>query len=123
VSSTASPSCRFARPHEVRHEVDGLGDVLCEDDAPLGRRADEAGDPTARALEHLGGLARERVDAAVHVGVVALVVAAHRVDHRRRALRGGGGVEVDDALAGDLPVEDREVLADGGDVEAHRQAS
>ena len=47
----------------------------------------------------------------MHVGVVLLVVAAHRVDDRPRLLRGRGVVEVDERLAVDALAEDGEVLA------------
>ena len=64
-------------------------------------------------LEQAGGLLGDGVHAPVHVGVGRLVVAVHGVDHRGRLLRRGGRVQVDQALAVDLAVQDREVLLDG----------
>ena len=101
----------------VRDEVDGLGGVAHVDDLVRVRGVDEARDLGARGLERGGGLLRDRVHAAVHVGVVLAVVAVHRVEHRERLLRRGRGVEVDEALAVHLPLQDREVGLDAGDVE------
>ena len=47
--------------------------------------------------------------AAMNVGVVVLVVARDRVDHRLRLLRRGGVVEVDQRLAVNLLLENREI--------------
>ena len=54
------------------------------------------------------------------VGVVVLVVAAQGVDDRARLLRGGRVVEVDQRLAVDLLLQDREVVADAAHVERGR---
>ena len=65
-----------------RDEVQRLGRVLREDDlVGAAWRVDEVGDGRARALVGLGRLVGRLVDAAVHVGVAQLVVAAHGVDH------------------------------------------
>src|ERR1043166_7654407 len=45
------------------------------------------------------------------VGVAALVVLRHRLDDRAGLLAGGRRVEIDQAVAVDLPLEDREVAA------------
>jgi len=69
------------------------------------------------------------MDPAVDVGVVAAVVVHNRVDDRIRRLRGRRAVEIDERrvvagtlagrlrIAADQPIEDREVGADGLDVE------
>ena len=57
------------------------------------------------------------------VGVVVLVVLGHGRENLSGLLRGVGRVEVVDWLAVDLALEQGEVGPDGGDVEAHRQAS
>jgi hypothetical protein len=66
----------------VGDEVDGLGRVLGEHDAPR-VRVDELGDLATPALVEVGGLLGELVDAAVHVGARPLVVAVHGVEHDR----------------------------------------
>ena len=78
-------------------------------------------DRGARRLVAARRLLGDRVDAAVHVGVRRRVVLVHRVEHRLRALRGGGGVEVDEAVAVDLAVEEREVRA--GSLRVERSTS
>ena len=95
----------------VRDEVDRLGRVLGEHDLGGGARPDERRDLLAGALERLGGLGAERVHGPGDVGVVQLVVLPDRVDHLARLLRRVPGVEVDERVAVDLPVQDREVLA------------
>ena len=105
-----------ARPR-VRDEVDGLGRVAHEHDLRLGAGADETGDLAARELVGGGGFLGDRVDAAVDVGVVVPVAVVHRVEHGERLLRRRRGVEVRDALAVDLALEQRKVALDRGDVE------
>ena len=53
----------------------------------------------------------------MHVGVFVRVVACDPVDHRLRLLRRGRVVEIDERLAMHRMMQDREVLADGLDVE------
>ena len=67
----------------------------------LARRggADEAGDLVAGRLLGVGGFLGQLVGAAVHVGVVVLVVVGHRVEHLARLLRGRRRVEEDDGVA------------------------
>ena len=89
----------------VGHEVERLGDVAGEDrllDAPV----QPARDALARALEELGRLGGQRVDAAVHAGAVVGVVVVHRIEDGARRLRRRAGVEVDEALA----IERRELV-------------
>jgi hypothetical protein len=107
----------------VRDEVDALGDVLGEHHLGLVRSADEAGDLQPRALVRLGRLLAELVRRPVDVGVVPGVELLDRVDHLQRLLRGVGAVEVDQRTAvADAARQDREVLADLSDVDAHVDA-
>ena len=70
----------------VGDQVDRLGDVLRED-RRLRFASDEGCDLAPRCLVGRIGLLGERVDAAVHVRVMALQVIGERVDHDLRLLR------------------------------------
>lgn len=98
------------------HEVDGLGDIAGEDDFFTTRRVDEFRYLAARALVSLGRGIGEIVQAAVHVGVLALVGFRHAVEHRIRLLRRGGVVEIDQRLAINLHRQRGEILSHAGDV-------
>ena len=102
----------------VGHQVDGLGDVLGEHDLAGRAGADEPHHAGTGALVERGRLLRDRVHAAMDVGVRRLVVVLHGVEHDAGLLRARRGVEVDEALAVvHLDLEDREVLLDRDDVE------
>ena len=89
-------------------QVDRLGHVADEDDLAAVGGADVVGDRRPGALVGRGRLGRERVRAAVDVGVVAALVAVDRLDRGEHALRAGAGVEIGDRLAVDLALERRE---------------
>ena len=94
VSSTASPSPRFAPPHDRATRFMRLGGVLGEDEAALGRSVDEALHLQPGRLEGLGGVGGQLVRAAVGGGVRRLVEPLHGLEHlagllaRRRPSRG-----------------------------------
>ena len=95
----------------VADQVEALGGV----GGPDGFRvvgADEVRHGLARVLEGLGGFDREVVGAAVHGRVALLVELLLGFDHAERVLRRGPGIQVDQGLAVDHLVEDREVVAD-----------
>ena len=60
------------------------------------------------------------VNAAVDIGAIHLVKLTDGIDHRERFLRGGGAIEIDQRLAVDCLLEDREVLANPLHVERRR---
>ena len=101
------------------HQVEALGDVLGEHDAPVRGRPDEAGHLAPGLLHQPGGLLGDGIDAPVDVGVGRLVVVVHRVQHDLGLLGRRGRVEVADRLPVDLLGEEGEVLADGLRVEGH----
>mmetsp|Transcript_9977 Transcript_9977/g.21175 ORF Transcript_9977/g.21175 Transcript_9977/m.21175 type:complete len:443 (+) Transcript_9977:317-1645(+) len=106
-----------AEPRAVRrrHQVDRLGRAAREDDLLPRRRVDEGGHLVARAFVRRRRTHRERVRAAVDVGVVARLVRAHRGDDGRWLVRGGGGVEVGEAAGGgERLIENRKVSAAAG---------
>src|SRR5919199_5179264 len=57
------------------------------------------------------------MDAAMNVGVFIQVVAVQRIDHHLRLLARGRVVEIDQRLAMNLPLQDREIFADFTDIE------
>ena len=88
-----------------------------EDDLGAVRRVDVVTDPVARRLELSRGGGAQPVHAAVDVGVVLLVEAPDGVDDRARFLRRRGVVQIDERLAPDQAVQDREVLPRLRDIE------
>ena len=75
-------------------EVHRFGGAAREDQRIGVGRSQESRDAVARALVGFGRRGRQRVGSTVRVGVVALVVGDHRVEHRARLLRGGRRVKV-----------------------------
>src|SRR5947208_2160073 len=106
-------------PDRLGQKAEAVGRPAREDDLLAVLGADEPLDTVARGLVELRGLLAERVDGAVDVGVAPRVVLAHRLDHRPRPLARRGRVEVDERVAVDNPLEDREVRARPL-VESHR---
>ena len=74
-------------------------------------------------LVELGRFLSDLVNTPVDVGVRGLVIAVHRFDHGQRLLRRGRRVEVNETLAVDRALQDREVLFYPGDVERRSRAS
>src|SRR5262245_26916857 len=56
------------------------------------------------------------MQAAMHIGVFAVIGVRHALEHGRRLLGGRGVIEIDQLLAIDLRRQRRKVLADAGDV-------
>ena len=94
-----------------RHEVEALGGAAREDDFGGGAGVDEAPHPLAGGLVEVGGLLREVVHAAVHVGVDGIVFLGDGLHYAPRLLRGGRVVEVNERPAVHLAPEYGEVLA------------
>ena len=110
----------------VRDNINALGRAARENNFRGVGGVDEFRDPCARAFVGVGRAHRERVEAAVDVAIVALVVVDERVDHGARLLGGGPVVEIDEGLAVDLLVQNREVGADvfpGGHVKKCSRAA
>ena len=107
-------------PVRLGDEVDRLGRPADEDDFRGRGRVHEAARLLARALVQRGRLLRQRVHAAVHVGVMGARVVRDGVDDRRRLLRRGGVVEVGEGMAVDPARERGKVGAHAGHVERDR---
>ena len=95
-------------------DVDALGRAAGENDFRGIRGVDELGDAGAGALVAVGRAHRKRMQAAVDVAVVTLVIVDQGVDDAARFLRGGAVVKVDERLAVHLLVQDGEIGADVG---------
>ena len=106
----------------VHDEVDPLGRVPREDDLGLRPGSDETGDFAPRQLVGGRGLLRDRVHPAVDVRVVVPVTMVHRIEHGERLLGRRGRVEIRHPLPVDLPLEQREVAPDRGNIERAHDA-
>ncbi len=93
-------------------DVDALGRAASKNDLGGIGSVDEFRDAGAGALVAVGRAHRERVEPTMDVAVVAFVVVHEGVDHAARFLRSGTVVKIDQRLAVDLLVQDREVSAD-----------
>ena len=107
---------KFSAPR-LRHEVDALGRSTGENYFVRARRAEIIGDDLPRVLVGVGRTRTQFVQAAMHIGVVVLVVMPEGIDHRTRLLRGGRVVEIDQGLAVYRFAQDREILTDCGPVD------
>ena len=109
VTRISSPAPDVGVAPTAGHQVDAGGGAGGEDDFAGVLGADERADFFAGLFVLLGAAFAERVDAAVDVGVIALVHAAEHVDHLPRPLRAGGVVEEDErVIAVDGLLQDRE---------------
>ena len=92
-------------------EVDALGGAARENDFLGAAGVDEFGGARPGGFVTGRGAIAQFMDAAMDVGIVVFVIMHQRVNHRARFLRRGGVVEINQRLAVDLLVEDREILA------------
>ena len=90
-------------------EVDSLGGSPDVDELVVLGGIDEAADLAAGGLVVVGGVLAEGVNAAMDVGVLGYVVVDQGVDDALGFLAGGGVVQVDQGVAVDFLVKDREV--------------
>jgi hypothetical protein len=86
----------------------------------VGAAAHRHRDLVARFLVAVGSLLREEMAAAMDVGGAVVVALQNRVRDLHRLQAGGGAVHVDERLAVDQPVQDREVAAEAGQVPGRR---
>ena len=98
-------------------EVDALGGAADEDAAAGVLQAEELRHGHAGGLIGGRGLLAQEVHAAVDVGVLLGVIASEGPDDRQRLLGSRRVVEVGQRTAAHRTSQDREVLAEGGDVE------
>ena len=96
------------------HKVDGFGGAARENDVFSRGGIDKLRNAFARAFVGGGGAVAQFVDAAVHVGVVVLIIALNGLEHGARFLRGGGVVEVYQRMPVNLLSQRREIISDAG---------
>ena len=99
------------------HQVDALGGSSGEHHLTVFAGVEEARHPRASALIRIGRPFAQRVHAAMHVCVVVLVVVTHRVDDGAGLLGRGAVVQVHQWVSVYVLMQDREVCANGVDVE------
>ena len=103
-------------PESLRHEVDAFRRAAHEDDFARVGGVEEFLDGQPRGLILFGRVLGKKVDAAMDVGVAALVVARDRINHRARFLGRGGVVEIHERIAMNFLVKDRKIGAHTFDV-------
>ena len=101
---------KFPAPR-LRHQIDAFGRPAGEDDLVGRRSADVFRDVLAGSFVSFRRARAQLMQAAMHVGVVMLVVIPQRIQHRLRLLRCRGAVEVDQGMAVGPLAQDREILA------------
>jgi len=97
-------------------EVDAFGGAAGEDDFIGLAGMEESGGARAGGLEGVGGAVAQFVDAAMHIGIVVLVIMGQRRDDGARLLRGGSVVQVHQRFAVNLLVQDGKILAQLGPI-------
>ena len=100
----------------VGHEVQALCGAAGKHDLGLRGCVYEACHGASGLLVQVGGLLREVVHAAMHVGVHLVVFLHHGLYHRAGFLRGGGVVKVNQGAAVHLAGQYGKVLPDGVNV-------
>jgi len=102
-------------------DVRRLGRARCEDDLVGRLRAEEAGRRAPRVLKPVLDLLAEQMRGALAAAAAPVGVEVREAcGDGARLERGAGAVEIDEALAADLPPQRRVQRADGLDVEGGR---
>ena len=92
-------------------EIEALGGAACENDLGRGTRIEKLPHAFARRLVQRGGFLRQRVDAAVHIGVAGGVELFHRREHGARLLRRGGIVQIHQRATVHLTAQQGKIFA------------
>ncbi len=93
-------------------QIDRFGGATHEHDLVGAAGVDKGRNLLPRGLEGVGGALRQRMDAAVDVGVIAQFEGAHGVEHGQRFLRRRRIVQIHQRLAVHRLGEDGEMIAD-----------
>src|SRR5437899_5709226 len=100
----------------LRHQIDAFGGATREDDFVSACSADVFCDSLPRFFVSFRGARAQRVQSAMHIGVLMLVVAPKRVDDGARFLRGRSAIKIDQRITVCALSQDWEILADGAPV-------
>jgi len=95
----------------LRDKIDALGRAARENDFVRTSGINELGCPGAGGFECCGGAVAELMDAAMDVCIVLLVVTPQRLNDGARLLSRGRVIEVDQWMAVDVLVQNREIGA------------
>src|SRR6185312_99150 len=105
-------------PVSLRHQVDSLGSATNKNEFFYIRRIDEAAHRLACTIMLRRRELREKVNAAMNVGIFLFVIARDRVDDRSRLLRCSSVIEVDQFFSTNVACQDRKVTANSLDIKA-----
>lgn len=95
----------------ICHEVNAVGRPSGEDDFPRFGGIEKFGATFPGRFVGERRSHRKRVDAAVNIGIIALVIIYQSIDDALGFLRRGGIIKVDERLTVNLLVKDREISA------------
>src|SRR5205823_1118165 len=95
----------------LRHKIDALGRPAREDDFLSTRRADVLRDALPRLFVSFRRARTQRVQAAMHIGIVVLVKITKRVDHCARFLRSRSAIKINQRMPVGLLAKNWEILA------------
>ena len=94
----------------LRHKIDALGRPAREDDFLSTRRADVLRDALPRLFVSFRRARTQRVQAAMHIGIVVLVKITKRVDHCARFLRSRSAIKINQRMPVGLLAKNWEIL-------------
>ena len=95
----------------LRHQIDALGCPASEDDLVRAGRAQVFGHALPRMFVGGRRARTQFMQAAMHIGVVMLIVMAKRIDDRTRLLGRGGVIEINKRMTMRLFVQNRKIFA------------
>ncbi len=99
-------------PVALRHQVDAFGAAAHQYHFAAIGSVDESLGRVSGTLVVVGRPLAQGVHAAMHVGIVPLVVVTHGIDDAAGLLTGGAVIQIDERMAIHLLMQNREILAD-----------
>ena len=102
------------------HQIDGFGCTLGKDNLIRTNGIDKARDFGAGIFKCLGRFVRQRMQAAMDIGVRGALEVGHGRDDAFRLLRTGRAIKIDQGLAMNCPRQDREFRPHFSDIKGGR---